>query len=68
MDLKELVAAALVLVVRFGLVWFFGLIGLELDEAILNSIVAAIVAWLLALFGLELAGKVPGVRNFIHKG
>ena len=67
MNLNELIAAALVLVVRFGLVWFFGLIGLELDEAILNAIVGAIVSWLLAQFGLALLRKVPGVRNFIKE-
>jgi len=51
--LNELLKAALVLVVRFALVYLAGLFGIAYDEAVLNSIVIAIVAWILAQFGLE---------------
>jgi len=50
MDWKTLLQAALTLVVGFGLKWFFALIGFEVDEATLNALVGAIVAFLLGLF------------------
>jgi len=65
MDWKTLLQAALVLVVRFLLVWFFALIQVEIDPVLLDTIVAAIVAYLLALFGIEVLRRVPGVRGLI---
>ena len=64
MNWNELLQSALVLVVAFGLKWFLGLIGIEIDEAQFGSFVAAIVAWLLSLFGLNVAraAKVRGIR------
>lgn len=63
MNWKDLLQAALVLVVSYGLKWLLALIGVTIDEALFNTIVAAIVAYLLALFGVEVARarKVPGI-------
>lgn len=48
MDLKKLAEAVLFPIVAYALRWLFGLIGFALDEAALNALVAAIVAFLLA--------------------
>lgn len=50
---KEFVKSVLVLVIGFALKYVFGQIGLELDEATYNAIVGAIVAYLLAMLGME---------------
>lgn len=55
MDWSQLLQAALLLVVRFVVVWFFGLIQVQIDEASLNVLVGAIVAYLLAAFGVSTA-------------
>ena len=60
MTWQELLQAALVLVVRYLVVWFFSLIGFNLDPALLDTLVAAIVVYLLALFGIEV---VRGIRT-----
>jgi len=60
MDLKDLLAAALTLVVGFAVKWLFAQLGLELDEATFNAIVAGIVAWLLGLF------FVAGIRAAVR--
>jgi len=54
MDWKELLQAALTLVVAFGVRWFFSLIGFELDEATFIALVGAIVAYLMGIFTLKL--------------
>ena len=56
--LAELVKGALVLVIGFVLKWFFALINFPIDEAVFNALLGAIVAYLLALFGLEGVKKV----------
>lgn len=63
MNWKELLQAALVLVVAFALRWFLGAIGVAIDEELFVTIVGAIVAWLLSLFGVEVAraAKVRGI-------
>jgi len=50
MDWKTLLQAALTLVVGFALKWFFALVGFEIDPALLDTLVAAIVTFLLGLF------------------
>jgi len=64
MNWTELLQAALVLVVSFGVRWFLALINVEIDEQLFATIVAAIVAWILALFGVEVARafKVRGIK------
>jgi uncharacterized protein YacL len=58
--LNELLKAALVLVVSFAIRWFLTLIGVEIDPELFNTLVAAIVTYLLALLGLEAAkAKAP---------
>jgi uncharacterized protein YacL len=58
--LNELLKAALVLVVSFAIRWFLALIGVEIDPELFNTLVAAIVTYLLALLGLEAAkAKAP---------
>lgn len=51
--LDELVKSALVLLVSFAVKWLFTLLGLEIDPATFNAIVAAVVAYLLGLLGYE---------------
>ena len=62
--LVELLKSALVLVFSFGLKWLLGQIGVQLDEAVFNSIVAALVAWILAQFGLEGAHAILAKRGY----
>jgi len=62
MNWNSLLQAALTLVVAFFLRWFFAAIAIELDEGLFAAIVAAIVAWLLGLFGVEVA-RAAGVRG-----
>jgi uncharacterized protein YacL len=58
--LNELLKSALVLVIGFVLKWFLALIGVEIDPELFNTLVAAIVTYLLALLGLEAArAKAP---------
>jgi uncharacterized protein YacL len=58
--LNELLKTALVLVVSFALKAALIALGVEIDEATFNTIVAAIVAYVLALFGVEVArAKAP---------
>ena len=66
MNWSELLQAALLLVVRFVVVWFFGLIQVQIDEASLNVLVGAIVAYLLALFGVSAIRY--GLRNTRFEG
>lgn len=63
MNWKDLLQAALVLVVRFVLGWFFALVNFAVDEAFLNAMTAAIVVWLLSQFGVEAAraAKLRGI-------
>ena len=66
MSWQELLQAALTLVVAFGVRWFFGLVGFEIDDALFNTLVAAIVVYLLQLFGVEVLRAVPGVRKLMR--
>jgi uncharacterized protein YacL len=61
--LNELLKSALVLVIGFVLKWFLALIGVEIDPELFNTLVAAIVTYLLALLGLE-AAKAKAPRYF----
>ena len=65
MTWQELLQAALTLVVAFAVRWFFSLIGFEIDDAIFNTLVAAIVVYLLQLFGVEV---LRGIRNGFKGG
>lgn len=62
MSWNELLAAALTLVIGFLLQWALKAIKVEIDPALFNTIVGAIVAYLLALFGVN-AFKAAGVRG-----
>ena len=62
MNWQELVASALTIGVAFAVRWFFSLIGFELDDALFNALVGAIVVYLLHLFGIEILRA--GVRAF----
>lgn len=64
MNWTELLKAALVLVVSFALRWLLSQIGVQIDEALFNTFVAAIVAYLLALFGVDTARalNLRGIR------
>lgn len=53
--LNELLKAALTLVVGFLLKVGLAAIGVEIDPVLFNTIVAAIVLWILAQLGVEVA-------------
>lgn len=55
--LNELLKSALVLVVSFAVKYMLVLIGVELDEAVFNSIVAGLVTYFLSLFGIGVAAS-----------
>jgi uncharacterized protein YacL len=58
--LNELLKAALVLVVSFLLRAALTALGVDIDPELFNTIVAAIVAYVLALVGVEFArAKAP---------
>ena len=61
MDWKNLIVAVLTPVVAFGIRALFALIGFEVDDAVLMSLVAAIVAYLVSLV-IQNAGA-SGVRK-----
>jgi uncharacterized protein YacL len=61
--LNELLKAALVLVVGFALRLALAAIGIEIDPELFNTLVAAIVTYVLALLGLE-AAKARAPRYF----
>lgn len=50
MDIEQLVKAAVVLIVGFGLRQFLALIGFELDPSVFDALVAAIATWFVGLF------------------
>lgn len=58
MDTKNLLLAILTPVVAFLLKWALTAIGVEIDEELFNTIVAAIVTAFLALVGYDAAHKV----------
>lgn len=64
--LNELLKSALVLVVSFAVKYVLGLIGVTLDEAVFNSIVAGLVTYFLSLLGLEAAVKFAP-KYFVKK-
>jgi hypothetical protein len=53
--LNELLKAALVLVVSFLLRFALVAIGIEIDPVLFDTIVTAIVVWILAQLGVEVA-------------
>jgi len=62
--LTELLKSALVLVVSFAVKYVSNLIGVQLDEATFNSIVAGLVTLFLSLLGVELAFRAaPSLRG-----
>ena len=62
MNWKDLLQAALSLVVAFALNWLLAQIGVQLDEEVFVALVAGIVVWLLGLFGVEVA-RARGLRG-----
>jgi len=64
MNFTDLLKAVLVILVRFVLVSGFAAIGIEVDQAFLDNLVAGIVIWFLGQFGVELvATAVPSLRK-----
>lgn len=61
--LDPILHGALVVVAAFVIKWLFAAIGLNLDEATLNTLAAAVVAYILSLFGLGLIRKAGGGRT-----
>jgi ribosomal protein L12E/L44/L45/RPP1/RPP2 len=58
--LNELLKSALVLVVSFALKVVLTALGVDIDPELFNTLVAAIVAWVLAQLGVEVAkAKAP---------
>lgn len=55
--LNELLKAVLVPVIGVGLKFILAAIGVEIDPVLFNTIVAGIVAWVLAHLGLGLAAR-----------
>jgi hypothetical protein len=64
--LNELLKSALVLVISFALKYGLAAIGVEIDPVLFNTIVTAIVVWILAQFGMEAAYRFMP-RTFIRK-
>ncbi len=60
--LDELLKSALTLVIGFGLKWIFAQIGVEIEPALFDTIVAAFVMYFLTLFGYEAARKIAPAR------
>lgn len=56
--ISELLKAVLVPVVAVALRFALAVIGVEIDPVLFNTLVTAIVVWILAQFGLEAAAKV----------
>jgi hypothetical protein len=56
--LTELLKPVLILVIGFALRAALAAIGVELDEAVFNTLVVAIVAYIMALLGVEGAKAV----------
>lgn len=62
--LDPAVTAAFVVLVAYLLKLLANAVGIPLDDAVLNTLAAAIVAYLLSLFGLELFKRAaPGLRK-----
>lgn len=62
--LDPVVQAALVVIVAYLLKLLANAVGIPLDDAVLNTLAAAIVAYLLGLFGLEVVKRAaPGLRK-----
>ena len=64
--LNELLKSALILLISFALKFLLGAIGVEIDPVLFNTLVAAIVAWILAQLGMEAAYKFAP-RYFMRK-
>lgn len=62
MSWNELIAAVLTTLVAAALNWAFAYLKVQIDVATFNALVAAIVAALLALFGVQVL-KARGVRG-----
>lgn len=62
--LTELLKSALVLVVSFGVRYLFAALKVEIDDALFNTLVSAIVTYILALAGVEVAFRAaPSLRG-----
>lgn len=67
-DWKNLIAGVLTLVIAAGLKALFALIGFQIDEALFNTLVAAIVAFIMAQFLTNEANHLfvkLGYRGFL---
>lgn len=53
----ELLRSILVVVIAFLLKLFLAAIGVQIDDVLFNTLVAAIVVWILHLLGLEVAAR-----------
>lgn len=69
-DWKNLIAGVLTLVIAAGLKAFFALINFTIDEAVFNSLVGAIVAYIVSQFLTNEANHLlvkAGYRGFLPK-
>ena len=55
--MSDLLKSVLVILVSFFVRWFFGVIGVEIDDATFNAIVAALVTLFLSLIGVGAAQR-----------
>lgn len=56
--LNELIKSVLVVVVAFALKLALAAIGVEIDEVLFNTLVAAVVVWVLQALGIEVLQAV----------
>lgn len=64
--LNEFLKSVLVIVVGFAIKFALNAVGVEIDPVLFNTLVAAIVAWILAQLGMEAAYKFAP-RTFVRK-
>lgn len=59
---SELLKSVLMIVIAFGVRWFFALINVPIDDTVFNSIVAGLVTWLMAQLGYGVTIRLlPGL-------
>jgi len=61
--LDPILHGALVVIAAFAIKWVFAALGIVLDEATLNTLAAAVVTYILSLFGLSVVRKIGGGRT-----
>ena len=65
---NQLLESLLVVLIGFALRWFLAAIGVEIDDTLFNTLVAAMVLWILRLLGVELTFRaIAGIRHAFGK-